>query len=521
MPADPSYLSGSTASPAVAPQNPILPGAKISKATKQEGTIYIPSWNLYRSNTELTADKIENFKRNVYGKGLELKQKNLIFAGDVTITIYDPKQNPDEELTAHITKMFSNSSVNLQDAMIQRYEDMFWWGPSVYNMVWATTDNGFKNKSETFLEKLIHMPTASFKFMAGGGKVYNKLLQGITLNLAGELELWQTDGFGHTPVKLNPENFYCIFQGADYYLVPDPIVLPIAPVIEMLAFAWNSEMGLVNRMGSPVFFIKITDPEPAHDGNGQLSDTDYANLVMANWDQNQSYPLRGNMEIVTPNFGNTQISIEVIRALQATIIDYASPTSFLNSQNGGKLIGGSSLPEIRLLHTYIKGQHRKIEAAFRPLIQMYLDANGYKDYTVEILLPVPDIDDKTLKLNQAKLLFDTKMGYPNEIRQLADLDQISPEEQDKLIAEWQKFAPILGGGAPPGDPNAGAPAGISGLPPGVAAPEKKNLYDPNEIIQNVYIPSRDEIETITRDNLEAAVERLKQQTLDIIQDSKK
>jgi len=48
-------------------------------------------------------------------------------------------------------------------------------------------------------------------------------------------------------------------------------------------------------------------------------------LVMANWDSQQAYPLRSNMEIIAPQFGDTTIATEVISALQSIIIDYMSP----------------------------------------------------------------------------------------------------------------------------------------------------------------------------------------------------
>ena len=70
-----------------------MPEVVKRKGTKEEGTIYISSVGGYYEAPEITVDKLRDFKDNIYGRGLSIKQKNLIFSDKFTLEVSGAKTN--------------------------------------------------------------------------------------------------------------------------------------------------------------------------------------------------------------------------------------------------------------------------------------------------------------------------------------------------------------------------------------------------------------------------------------------
>jgi len=218
-------------------------------------------------------------------------------------------------------------------------------------------------------------------------------------------------------------------------LAGDPIVRPIIPILEMLAFTWNAEMQRVNRIGAPPLFIKITNPQPASDRNNNVSDMEYAELILMHWGKDNQYPLRSNMEPIWPDIKDSGITTSVIDMLNWVLIDYMTPTSFV-SRNTGAIIGGSTRPEAALLHAYIQAIHKWLEEGFNLLVNVYLEANNYEGYTGRIIIPTIAPDKTEIRIKQALVGAQTKVLHPNEVRAYLDVEGLDEEELAKIMATW-------------------------------------------------------------------------------------
>jgi len=347
---------------------------KLAKPTQESGTVYVSSAGTYYDSPEITADTIRDFQDNIYGRGLAMKQRHLIFTDEFTFDVVDANGETDAELVQKVTTMCESQDVNLWPNMIRAYDSVFWWGIALFNDVWDWVDN------EYVLLKLRHLPSYSFRSIAYSGtyEIYSELLRGITLNNEKtEVEYWQVqDSIGLTK-KL--ENVFTVKDPVSDNLAGDSIVLPLIPVFNMLKFVWDTQMQQSNRTGAKILFIKVTDPQQASAMNGNVSDVEYANEIIQNWGKNTAYQLRGNMELIDPGIKDDSNNLDVINALHNLVIDYITPTSYITSNSENRL-GGSDKQREELILKYIQGVHSWLENAFESLLQKYLDANEYDGY---------------------------------------------------------------------------------------------------------------------------------------------
>lgn len=422
---------------------------KVVGITQEHGVKYIPSWTPY-SDMDVTADKIRRLKDNVYCRGLVTKQKSLIFTDIPTIEALDANEDPAEELQKILTKMFFAPEVNLPIAIDQTFVDRLLYGASVFNWVWQ------KEGAEVVLKKLNHLPSFTFSLLPSGvGKnyrLYSKILQGILLNdETQEMEFYQMNKDMMTTTQLDAKNLYFIKDESDEELAGTPLILPLIPFFEMSNYTWNAEMQVVNRVGAPMFFIKIKEPQPANASNGFISDIDYANLILANWGKDTAYPLRENMTIEVPSVHEGTVNIEAIEALHYVMIDYFSPASFVSRQ-GQTLIGGSALSEGQLVENYTRGIQRSLENSWSKVVTRYCDINGYTDegYTARVVIPFKGADRLAIQIQQALVGWNTKQLFPAEIRDRLGAEGLSEEEMVKLAEYYKANAPPAPtfGGAP-------------------------------------------------------------------------
>ena len=406
------------------------------KGTKEEGTIYISNTGDYYEAPEIDADKLHDFQSNIYVRGLLTKHKNLIFSDKFTLEIKDSKGETDEDLQKTMTQMCEQKNVRLWSKMQAAYIDgVFMYGIGLYNDVWGYEGNEYK------LLKLRYLPAYTFKNapILGTVKIYSQILQGITLNDKNEMEFWQTDENG---IARQLKNVFYIKDPAAQGLAGESIVVPLVPIIEMLKYAWDTQMQQVHRTGAKLLFIKVTDPKPASNKNGNVGDVEYANEILKKWSKDLAFQLRENMTLIDPGIKDDANNLEIIDALHKMIIDYVTPTSFIARE--GATIGGSEKQREEMMLRYIKGIHSWLEDQFEMLLNRYLEYNEYKDYTVSIHIPSPSIDRSEIHLKQVDMGIKGKALFPNEIRKRLEADTLDEEDLKKLEDYYSRVTPPSG-----------------------------------------------------------------------------
>lgn len=403
----------------------------VDKISKPSGVSYLISGGDFYSKPEITVENLLKYKDNIYGSSVAQKQLNLIFPDKPTIEVKDPNGEKDEDLEKILMQQFEASKMFA--AMKQFWIDEFWFGASFFNPVWKLKG------SEYILSELRHLPAPSFwKSPEGLQNKYSELLKGVWLNEAtGEVELYQT--VQDKTTKLN--NVVMLKDPTEESISGKPRVVPLVPVFNMLSFSWKAFMQRINRVGSPVLFLRIENPQPANDRNGNIDDITYANMVVQNWGKDTAYVIRENMSFVDPMLSDSNISAEIISMLQNLVIQFMSPASFISKE--GSIIGSSSLPEQDLMLQYIEGEHGRIADSFEPFLYRYLEYNEYPvGYTVNIWLPSPNIDRTEMDIKKAEAGFNVKAMSLNERRELLGLPALTDEEIAKIKEEYAVANPM-------------------------------------------------------------------------------
>lgn len=415
------------AAAATAPETPAKMGGGASAGvTCRQGVVYVPSWtNTGLGDNAVRGKTIRQFTKNVYGRSLFTKQKNMVLTGPPTFALYDQNNNVDEKLQTRVWNMLNDPKVNIQVAAHRILFGWFFYGPGLFNWVWE------KQGNELVLTQLVWLKPPTFDVIPKNGRqVYSSILPGITLDENGDTEFWQDQAGSGNGIKLDPKNIFMTVDEGSEELSGDPLIEPIIPVIEMLDYSWNADMQGVNRYGAPIFFIRIQDPMPASAENGWVSDVDYSQMVISHWGKDNAYTLRENMTIEVPNLNTASISLDTIEALHWVIVDYMSPVSFVSK--GGGVISNSGGSELELYLLYIRGIQHRLSKALEEIVQYYLDKNGYKGYHGEIRFPQVSQDQSQLNLDRARFLWDSGLGFPNECREFAGVEGVSDEELAKL-----------------------------------------------------------------------------------------
>jgi len=218
-------------------------------------------------------------------------------------------------------------------------------------------------------------------------------------------------------------------------------VEPMIPIISMLDFSWQAQIQKVNRIGAPILFLKITNP--------QGDDIAYGNKFLANWGKNTSYPIRPNFELIIPDLKDNASAIETIDALTKLAMRFQTPASMISKD--GTLIGGSSKPELEMVYNYIRTQHEWLTEAWEPLLQIKLDADGYDGYTVHLEYPTPSVDKSDLYINLMKTGFETRtlpLAQRLRLASKIDSDIVVPDaagiaEIESEFARMPSAAPTL------------------------------------------------------------------------------
>ena len=423
----------------------------------QEGVVYLSSVGGVYQATKYDAAALKKYSKNVYGAGIAEKLRNLIFQEKYTIEVLNPQGEPDQKVSQRLTLMCDQESVKLWNAIRQAWTDIFWFGASLYNPVWGYLGN------EYILQKLRHLPAESFGTQPAERPIqFSEILKGVVQQITtcprcnGEkrvdgqvcpeckgtgsittIECWQTlnptdqvsfpqGDLSMANIQKRLTNVFMVKNPVSAELAGAPLALPIIPLLVMLDFTWQAQMQKVNRIGAPIFFLKITNPKK--------DDLIYGQNLLRNWGKNTSYQLRQNFELIIPDLKDNSSNEATIEALSRMVIDYFSPVSFLN-RSGTSPMSGSSMAEQELLYAYVRGVHEWISDAFNPLLQEYLDDNAYTGYIARIVIPSPSIDKSEIWLKQATEGARNGSLTTNEIRSLLEMDELDEQGLSDLRAD--------------------------------------------------------------------------------------
>jgi len=415
--------------------------SKDGSTTGEEGIVYVASTDStsYVVNNAVSVEKLSRLRNNVYGRGLTLKLENLVFerVDEAFIEVLSRKTyKPAENIQMEINSNFDD--IDYRSKLKLAWNETVWLGKGIFNHTWRQEDN------KTYINELRHLPSRSFNNPPPNVmNEYTDLLKGIYYNVkTKQKEYWQTTNNlleGLMPAQLNPDYIIEMGDPAHLDIAGDPIIRPLVPVLEMMSYVWTTEMQRVNRVGAPFMFIKITKPQAANEKNGNVSDIDYAKRIMQYTSKNNSYPLRENMEIVWPDFKESTSTTDVIYTLTHLLMDYCTPVGFVSKE--GRLISHNT-DDSDIYWAYTKGQHRWLELALQPLIDMWLKFNGYdKEYIAYLKFPKIGRTKAEIMLRQAELIARTRGGSIHEFRERLELAAKDDATLETYAQQWAKILP--------------------------------------------------------------------------------
>lgn len=409
---------------------------KKAQPVKEEGVAYVTAYGTYYDKPKVDADKIRDCLRNNYLADKVDKLRSLIFTEKFAIEVKDANGDPDEDLQKRLMAMCEQNDVRIWARMQQAWVDGFGWGPALFNPVWDWLDG--PNGKEYWLQKLRRLPPESFKEQPPGKRnACSEILPGIVLSDdMSSVEFWQAPVAGMTGTT-QLKNVFMVRDPTSTELAGTSKIIPLVPLITMLNFCWQAQMQKVNRVGAPTIFIKVTNP--VVNKATKRDDIAYANTILLNWGKGTAYQLRENMEVVNLEVKESEVALSTIELIRQRIDDYVTPATLIRKEGQG--IGGNATADKELVDTWVVGQHQWVEDQFEPLLQTYLDANGYEGYSVQIYIGARGAALGYLQAEQAKVGFQTRVASVNEIREMIGLSPLSDEEITKIVDEWGKIIP--------------------------------------------------------------------------------
>lgn len=407
--------------------------------TEQTGCTFVSNSMQPYSVGEINASKIYELSENMYISGIVNQMMNLVLQSDISITVYNDKDDVVEDVSRQINQMFATDKCNINSLARSAFKDLLVWGCSIFNWVWEREGN------ELVCKELNHMHPYTFRVAPTGvidnTVVYGRLLRGVLYDKADrEIHYYQYEN--SQAKEIDRRNLFVVRDSTATYPDGDSLVLPPAPVVEFLNYAWNALGQQMYRTGAPIMFITINNPEPSRTVNGQYieGDVEYANKILANWGKDTPFTLRENMTVNTVDVKEGSLAISSINRASESVRDYISPVGMLGKD--GTLIGGNSDASLRLVNNNIKGWVSLLKNNLRILPNYYLKGNSFPEtWHAEINLEVAAIEDKTHNLAVAQFLWQSKVASPNEIREKVGLEGVSDEEFKQIAEQWNILNP--------------------------------------------------------------------------------
>lgn len=412
--------------------------------TAQSGYAFVSNTDLPAYYTgAIDAKKIYEMSDNAYIAGPTIQTTNMVISGTPKITIYDDEDNIVEDVSRKLNVMFGQPNCSLAACARSAIHDLIHWGPGIFNWVWQ------RRNGELVCTELTHLHPYTFRVAPPGSRdtrSYGRTLFGIFYDSDDrKIHYYQTQQHG-SPIELPRENLFVIQDPSDQFPDGESVIYPIVPLVDFLNYAWNTAGQQLYRMGAPIMFIKIQNPQPERIINGdvQKSDVEYAREILANWGKDTQFPLRQNMEIINLDVKEGSLAITSINKANETIRDYFSPVGMLGRD--GTLIAGSQVASLKLFNNHIAGWVSLLETSLRQLPEYYLKHNGYPaSWRAEVVIPHNTFEDYASKIQQAQIIINSKVGTPNEVRELLGLEGVGNDELEQIQAEWSLLTAAGGG----------------------------------------------------------------------------
>lgn len=396
---------------------------------KEEGSVFMSSTGrMVPLDRTVDLKLLLEYRRNPYmGKILE-NRRRLVFTEKYEIVVFDDKGDIRPDLQKYLMTMLDRPGVKLWNFMKIAEDDKFVCGMSMANPIWEQVDNRMLGGKTLDLVRLRRLPPETFCDTPRGKKTeYAEFLKGVTLSDNGvDIEYWQTDFATNKQVQI--KNIIPIKDPNSPYIAGMPECLPLVNLITMAKFVWNAQMQRVNRVGSPLLFLKINKPTG--------DDIAYGQALLENWGKDTAYQLRENFELVDPHISDTNTCEDTIDILAKMIGSYHSPATLISKD--GSVMNASSAPEQQLLQAYIRGIHSDIEDTYEPILQTWLDINGFTGFSVEIRIPSPDRGVNEVGLRRADVSHKTQCALPNEKREMVGLPPLDQKGLDELKRYYQE-----------------------------------------------------------------------------------
>jgi hypothetical protein len=145
------------------------------------------------------------------------------------------------------------------------------------------------------------------------------------------------------------------------------------------------------------------------------------------------------MEIIPLPLDKSKNVIDSIELLLNVIDEYFSISNMISKD--GTLIGGSSIPELKLLNQAIRGKHNWLLAPFEDLLNQYFPLNGFPEgWTVKLTIPVWDEDRSAVKQKAAQIGFLTKSVDLDDLRDLLDLESADATKKKSIQDFYDNIA---------------------------------------------------------------------------------
>ena len=394
--------------------------------TNTDGDVYIAASGSYYSAPEITIDTLIDALEDGYLREQLDKASSKIFSGMYRLTVRDQDGEEDPEVSKRLRGMAEHSKVALWSRMKQSWEDVWTKGAFLCRPVWSRVG------SETVLSAIMRFPPESFYAPPAGrsGEVYSDLLQGITIGENDEVEFWQVQSSAADPVKLKP-GVVMLKDPTSTKLAGTPRAAYLVPVIKMRTFCYDAQMQKINRVGSPIIFIKVTNPVG--------DDKEYAKAVLKNWGKDVAYQLRPNMEVITLDLTDNEAALNTIAQLERLIAAPFRAGSTLDKE--GYSIGGNAAAQKESEDDWIAGQRTMIEDLWEGVLSQYLDLNGYEGWSVELQIAVKQSQPGDLELRQAQLGYQSRTLSVNEVRERLGAPELADEDLAELAGQWDAIAP--------------------------------------------------------------------------------
>lgn len=379
----------------------------------------------------ITPKLIDELSHNPYIVSALTKLRNLIFSDYYRIWVTDPDGNEDEQLTKVMTELAESQGNRLWVTMQQAWMDRRRWGCMILNEVWEL-DGAVKVPTqfrrlppETFTSP---PPATGSKY-----KIFNPILQGITVDDKGDLHLFQSIGGYKVQEVVNAR---LIKDPTDPRLGGTSDIEDLVGMLSMANYSWKTLMQKVNREGSPIVF-----PRVIKDRSGRIDNHLKAETIAKNWGKDTAFTITEGIEIESLNIPVNNTTLQAIDKISAFINDFFSPKSMLE-RSGGVAMGEGAGAKADLTRQFMQREHRWIEDSFEEIYQQYLDENMYTGFRVNIMIDKPEKDDSTVKIQQAAEGWRDKVLHYNEVRERLGAEPKSLEQMQADKAERDELFPV-------------------------------------------------------------------------------